>query len=164
MQVFEKIIEKLKEKVEANERFGYLTASDVTKECIDIVKEVAEEYDNKLIEDIKNGIKASNANDDYMTGLRNGMRWCLSLIDGKEPEFEDCNNGWIPADNPPTDEDMEYILCVSGRDGNITYENAVLLGPNYYEDGKWYIDGVLKDNVEVLAYMPSPAPYQTKGE
>lgn len=49
MQVFEKIIEKLEEKVQINERFGYMTASDVTRECIDIVKEVAKECNNGWI-------------------------------------------------------------------------------------------------------------------
>lgn len=55
------------------------------------------EFVEKLIEKIKFGIEASNINDDYTTGLRNGMRYCLSLIDGKEPEFESCKQGWIPC-------------------------------------------------------------------
>lgn len=118
MQVFEKIIEKLKKLPNENPSY-YHTCDVIDRElAIEVVEEVAEEQ----------------------------------------------NNGWIPTSNPPKDEDAEYILCVSGKDGNITYENAVLLGPNYYEDGKWYINGVLKDNVEVLAYMPSPEPYQQKGE
>ena len=41
-----------------------------------------------LIEKIKNGITASNGNSEYFIGLRNGMRWCLSLIDDKEPIYE----------------------------------------------------------------------------
>ena len=45
----------------------------------------------ELIEKINFAIEASNTNDNYMTGLRNGMRYCLALIDGKEPEFETCN-------------------------------------------------------------------------
>ena len=43
-----------------------------------------------LITDIQNGIKATNADDAYSCGMRNGMRWCISLIDGKEPLYENC--------------------------------------------------------------------------
>lgn len=41
-----------------------------------------------LVEKIKNGITASDGNNEYFIGLRNGMRWCLSLIDDKEPIYE----------------------------------------------------------------------------
>lgn len=37
---------------------------------------------------IKDMIKASNIDDPYTVGLRNGMRFCLYLIDGNEPEYE----------------------------------------------------------------------------
>ena len=41
-----------------------------------------------LISKIQNGIKATDADDVYSCGMRNGMRWCLSLIDDKEPLYE----------------------------------------------------------------------------
>ena len=43
-----------------------------------------------LIAKIQNGINATNANDSYSCGMRNGMRWCMSLVDDKEPLFENC--------------------------------------------------------------------------
>lgn len=43
-----------------------------------------------LISVIQNGIKATDADDEYSRGMRNGMRWCKSLIDGKEPLYENC--------------------------------------------------------------------------
>lgn len=43
-----------------------------------------------LIAKIQNGINITNANDSYSCGMRNGMRWCMSLIDDKEPLFENC--------------------------------------------------------------------------
>lgn len=43
-----------------------------------------------LITIIQNGIKATDADDVYSCGMRNGMRWCMSLIDGKEPLYENC--------------------------------------------------------------------------
>ena len=42
-----------------------------------------------LIRTIEMGITATNSNDAYSLGMRNGMRWCKSLIDGVEPKFED---------------------------------------------------------------------------
>lgn len=43
-----------------------------------------------LIAKIQNGIKATDADDAYSCGMRNGMKWCISLIDGKEPLYENC--------------------------------------------------------------------------
>ena len=43
-----------------------------------------------LIDKIQNGINATNANDSYSCGMRNGMRWCMSLVDDEEPSFEEC--------------------------------------------------------------------------
>lgn len=40
----EKLIERLDEKAESNAEMGYMTAYDVTKECIEIVKQTVEEY------------------------------------------------------------------------------------------------------------------------
>ena len=48
-----------------------------------------------LITKIQNGIKATNADDAYSCGMRNGMRWCVSLIDGKEPLYENCPAGTV---------------------------------------------------------------------
>jgi len=42
-----------------------------------------------LVRTIENGITATSSNDVYSLGMRNGMRWCKSLIDGVEPKFED---------------------------------------------------------------------------
>ena len=47
--VINKIIEKLEEKAENNARMGYMTAYDVTKECISTIKETVEEYNNGWI-------------------------------------------------------------------------------------------------------------------
>lgn len=53
-----------------------------------------------LITQIQNGIKATDADDAYSCGMRNGMRWCISLIDDKEPLYENC---------PP--EQSEIVRC-----------------------------------------------------
>ena len=35
------------------------------------------------------GIKATDSADSYSVGFRNGIRYCLALVDGKEPEYEE---------------------------------------------------------------------------
>lgn len=44
--------------------------------------------DEKMIDAIDFAIKATDSQDDYSMGLRNGMRYVKSLIDGKEPQYE----------------------------------------------------------------------------
>ena len=47
--VINKIIEKMEEKAENNAKMGYITAYDVTKECISMIEEIIEEYNNGWI-------------------------------------------------------------------------------------------------------------------
>ena len=49
-----------------------------------------ETHARDLISKIQNGIKATDAKDVYSCGMRNGMRWCISLIDDKDPLYENC--------------------------------------------------------------------------
>lgn len=42
----------------------------------------------KLIQDILFGIEATTGKDDYSMGMRNGMRWVLSMITNEDPKFE----------------------------------------------------------------------------
>lgn len=44
--------------------------------------------DEKMIDAIGFAIKATDSQDDYSMGMRNGMRYVKSLIDGKEPQYE----------------------------------------------------------------------------
>lgn len=44
--------------------------------------------DEKMIDAISFAIKATDSQDDYSMGMRNGMRYVKSLIDGKEPQYE----------------------------------------------------------------------------
>lgn len=43
---------------------------------------------DKLIQIIEEGIKATGTADDYSVGMCNGMKWCKSLLDGKEPKYD----------------------------------------------------------------------------
>jgi len=44
--------------------------------------------DEKMIDAINFAIIATDSQDDYSIGMRNGMRYVKSLIDGKEPQYE----------------------------------------------------------------------------
>ena len=136
---------------------------------------------SELIKNIEFAIKASDADGNYTTGLRNGMRWCLSLLDGKEPIFEDCNSndGWIPcSERLPEEHDSifakfkgtkkwnesmfekisnEVNVTVADENGNGTTTHA------HTVDGKWRCD-LLKCNktYRIIAWKELPEPY-TKG-
>ena len=51
-----------------------------------------DEYKKGLIRSIEIGIEATNMDDEYHVGLRNGMRVCKAYIDGNEPDYEDVTN------------------------------------------------------------------------
>lgn len=82
----------------------------------------------KIIDSIDFAIKTTDSQDDYSMGMRNGMRYVKSLIDGKEPQYE------------PTRTDEEIKLGIDLGDevvgdygskgvvvGMVTYEGEVLL-------------------------------------
>ena len=111
--------------------------------------------EKKLIEKIEFSIKASNTqHDNYMSGLRNGMRYCLALITRKEPGFEECKQ-WIPVSERLPENDGFYLVTL---DGAIVGENRPFTGLAEFEDGKWIDDE--EDYKCVIAWQPLPEPYQ----
>lgn len=44
----------------------------------------------KVINTLDFAIDASNGNEDYIIGFRNGLRYAKSLIDGNNPQYEHC--------------------------------------------------------------------------
>lgn len=54
---------------------------------------------------------------------------------------------WI-TDRDPTLEEREaveatgFIICLSGTLDNVTYDHAIDMQDNWYEDGRWYLHGV----------------------
>ena len=65
----------------------------------------------EVLEDIENGTQATNSKDAYSTGMRNGMKWVKSLLDGKEPKFDDCKE-------PSIKEVLEDIKAEINRKAN----------------------------------------------
>ena len=78
-----------------------------------------------LIRTIETGITATNSNDAYSLGMRNGMRWCKSLIDGAEPKFEDdamsVDDGKELPPAQPEPQEGQWIPHES-PDGGVQYE------------------------------------------
>lgn len=158
--------------------------------AIEIVNQLTEEFggdinvgskDAELIEKIKFGIEASNVNDDYTIGLRNGMRYCLALIDGKDPKFESCKQGWIPvSERLPESTDPVNITWVNHKPSPYykDIKDKPFTATGCYCDGKWYWysavcqayldeyryseNDYMDNGIEVIAWMPLPEPY--KGE
>jgi len=58
------------------------------KEFTEALTDVLDNRDEKTIDAIDFAIKATDSQDDYSIGMRNGMRYVKSLIDGKEPQYE----------------------------------------------------------------------------
>lgn len=68
---------------------------------------------------------------------------------------------WIRGRKPTQEEqdsaDGGYILCVSGKADHVTYDHAIIVSEfNWYEDGKWYINGIHYDTVTVHGRMLPP--------
>ena len=104
---------------------------NLCKEIILILEKHLPPTQPHLITEIQNGIKATNTDDVYSCGMRNGMRWCISLIDDKEPLYEKLPSAqpermsgeWVkisPANiyecskcgkNVMTDDISEYDFC-----------------------------------------------------
>ena len=46
-------------------------------------------YKRDLAEKIRTSIRVTSGDDDYQIGMRNGMRFCLSLVEDEDPTYED---------------------------------------------------------------------------
>ena len=58
------------------------------KDCIELMEFGSKQSLNNVANQIKKAINATDIYDTYGIGFRNGLRYGLSLIDGKEPEYE----------------------------------------------------------------------------
>ena len=140
-----------------------------------------------LIRTIEMGITATNSNDAYSLGMRNGMRWCKSLIDGVEPKFEDdvtrVDDGkelppaqpephWIPV-SERMPEEHEWIGTKKfgttiSDEVYVTFENEK--GERFcqhmkFQNGElsrydqFHMDTWFKGS-KPIAWMPLPTPYK----
>lgn len=105
--------------------------------------------EKKLIEKIEFSIKASNTqHDNYMSGLRNGMRYCLALITGKEPGFEECKQ-WIPVSERLPESEGIYLITTK------IIDKKEVVYAFYSKDLRGFVC-----NGNAIAWQPLPEPYQ----
>lgn len=101
---------------------------------VDIIKNLPSAND-KLIQIIEEGIKATGIADEYSVGMCNGMKWCKSLLDGKEPKYDTVQSSdikpkrghWIKE---PTEE-PEWCKCSECGYTNLIVEVFSLDGYHY---------------------------------
>lgn len=62
-----------------------MTKEDILRKML---YELERTRDEKIIDNIEFAIKATDSQNDYGMGMRNGMRYVKSIIDGKEPQYE----------------------------------------------------------------------------
>lgn len=118
--------------------------------------------EKKLIEKIEFSIKASNTqHDNYMSGLRNGMRYCLALITRKEPGFEECKQ-WIPvSERLPKPQDLHEISLEDCTEYLIQRRYCVMNIAKYIKIyGKAFFCTHGFEVNDVIAWQPLPEPYQ----
>ena len=111
-----------------------------------------------LIRTIETGITAANSNDVYSCGMRNGMRWCKALLDGKEPKFEHAKQyvqpepQWIPV-SERLPEDGTWNIFTDGKNISVERYKADAID-HFFPNGRWF---QLED---VIAWMPLPEAYK----
>lgn len=68
---------------------------------------------------------------------------------------------WYPAEDTP-DQDEQYTpmaLLISGVRGGKRYERAIFLDEdNYFENGKFYVAGIYRKNIEIHRWYLIPLP------
>lgn len=82
-------------------------AGGARKLMVDAPTEDVQEV-NKIVEFINIAINGTPSKTDYDIGLKNGLKLALSVIDGKEPDFEKCNNNEILL--PLTHQELKHLI------------------------------------------------------
>lgn len=106
-----------------------------------------------LINDIDMAIKATNMNDEYSCGMRNGMRLIKSFIDDKKPEYEKCcheeNKSEPDAISFKVDGDvvLKYEYMFGSGEDDLTYKTNVVMTKEIFQEcyEKW-----IKPDVQIV--------------
>lgn len=83
--------------------------------------------DEKIIDAIDHAIKATDSQDDYGMGMRNGMRYVKYLIDGKEPQYE----------SKRSDEEIKLGINLGDEVVDDFGAKGVVVGIDTYEGEIW---------------------------
>lgn len=105
--------------------------------------------DEKMIDAIDFAIKATDIRDDYCMGMRNGMRYVKSLIDGKEPQYE----------SRRTDEEIKLGINLGDEVVSDYGTKGVVVGIDTYKGEVWL--SLLMGNHKVPQLVKA-SDYKTK--
>ena len=105
--------------------------------------------DEKMIDAIDFAIKATDSQDDYSMGMRNGMRYVKSLIDGKKPQYE----------SRRTNEEIKLGIDLGDEVVGDYGGKGVVVGIDTYNDEVWLV--LLMRNHKVPQHVKASG-YKTK--
>ena len=107
-------------------------------------------YKQSLLTSINIGITATNKDDEYSVGLRNGLRICKAYIDGQEPEYEAVPNEPLTWDELKQMEGKPVWVEVDGNWWG-RFWAFVEIGNdsfiNFYQKGQEYPEDLWKSNI-----------------
>ena len=116
-----------------------------------------EEFANKILNAMDFAIKATDSRDSYGVGMRNGIRYCKSLIDNKEPEFENVLENNVGKIESTTKNDCNTCTHSNEIDGSNCYECVKDICNNYEPTTKnnLGVDAVSRKDVhDMLENLP----------
>ena len=119
-----------------------------------VMKEVFENIKEKIKNQPIEQFVDTNGNWDLVQTV---LDCCCEAVDRVKEEY---NNGWIPCSERLPD--TEHISGVS-ESVLVTTNIHSIFTAEYHRNGKW-LDDVGDWSLDVIAWMPLPAPYQPKGE
>ena len=142
---------------DANKTYEFVGREQTTSLIIEIVNELAEEYQSRVMIDEQYCWQTCVCTDKCMECNRlteGAFDYYESIADWDEEYINTSTDSstWIPCSERLPEEDGYYL--VTTRFYHL--HNLVVMGCNF-EDGKWlYMDG----DDEVLAWQPLPQPYK----
>ena len=105
--------------------------------------------DEKMIDDINFAIKITDGQDKYSIGMRNGMRYVKSLIDGKEPQYESMR----------TDEEVKLGINIGDEVVSNLGAKGVVVGIDFYK-GKVLLSLLMRNHK--VPQLVEASVYKTK--
>lgn len=148
-EIFEKIIERLRENEQEKIRMYEWEGQSAILEAIEIVNQVAEEYDKpKLTPEQREACWAHSSKDCSTCGQ------CINSEISNMSENLASSDGWIPVSERLPDESGKYTVCTAK--GSV-YCAKFTVGK---KDKFFHTDMY----THIIAWQPLPAPYKLKGE